>query len=86
MAYSLDLPPTWRIDLVFHVSNLKRFQQSKGFKREERPPSPMVVDDEEDYEVEAILKHKGKGARCLYLVIWKGYPITEASWEPESHL
>ena len=37
-------------------------------------------------EVEAILRHKGKGARRLYLVMWKGDPITEASWEPESHL
>ena len=33
-----------------------------------------------------ILRHKGKGARRLYLVMWKGYPITEASWEPELHL
>ena len=46
----------------------------------------MVVDGEEEYEVEAILKHKCKGARYLYLVMWKGYPITEASWEPESHV
>ena len=36
--------------------------------------------------MEAILRHKGKGAWCLYLVMWKVYPITEASWEPESHL
>ena len=46
----------------------------------------MMVEGEEEYEVEAILRHKGKGARCLYLVMWKGYPIIEASWEPESHL
>ena len=46
----------------------------------------MVVDGEEEYEVEAILRHKGKGARPLYLVMSKGYPIIEASWEPESHL
>ena len=45
-----------------------------------------MVDGEEEYEVEAILRHKGKGARRLYLVMWKGYPITEASWEPKSHL
>ena len=45
-----------------------------------------MVEGEEEYEVEAILRHKGKGARRLYLVLWKGYPVTEASWEPESHL
>ena len=46
----------------------------------------MVVDGEEEYEVEAILKYKGKGAWRLYLVVRKGYSITEASWEPELHL
>ena len=86
MAHKLDLPLAWRIYLAFHVSNLKMLHRSKEFEREERPPSPMVIDGEEEYEVEVILKHKGKGARCLYLVMWKGYPIIEASWEPESHL
>ena len=62
------------------------FHRSKEFEREERPPSPMVVDGEEQYEVEAIFRHKGKAAQPLYLVMWKGYPITEASWEPKLHL
>ena len=69
MAYGLDLPLAWRIHPVFYVMNLKRFQrfhQSKECEREERPPSPMVVDGEEEYEVEAILKHKGKGAQRLF--------------------
>ena len=86
VAYRLDLPPTWRIHPIFHVSNLKRFHRSEEFKRVERPPSPIVVDGEEEFEVEAILWHKGTGAWRLYQVLWKGYPITEASWEPESHL
>ena len=55
VAYRLDLPPTWRIHPAFYVSNLTRFKQSKEFEREERPPSPVVVDGEEEYEVEAIL-------------------------------
>ena len=46
----------------------------------------MMVEGHEQYEVEAILRHKGKGARRLYHVLWKGFPITEASWEPEWHL
>ena len=45
-----------------------------------------MVDIEEEFEVEAILRHQGFGARRLHQVLWKGYPITEASWEPESHL
>ena len=52
----------------------------------ERTPSPIVVDGEEEFEVEAILRHKGSDARCLYQVLWKGYPITKASWESDSHL
>ena len=79
MTYRLDLPLAWRIHLVLYVSNLKRFQRSKEFEREERSPSPVMVDGEEEYEVEAILRFEGKGARCLYLVMWKGYSITEAS-------
>ena len=86
VAYGLDLPPAWQVHPVFHVSNLKRFHRSTEFEREEQPPPPILVEGEEEYEVEEILRHKGQGARRLYQVLWKGYPVTEASWEPESHL
>ena len=51
---------------VFHVSNLKRYYRSEEFETVERPPSPIVIDGEEEFEVEAILRHKGSGARRLY--------------------
>ena len=86
MAYRLDLPPTWRIHPIFHVSNLKRFNWSTKFVRVERPPSPIVIKGEEEYEAEGILQHKGKGASRRYMVLWKRYSITEASWKPISHL
>ena len=79
MSYGLDLLPVYWVHLVFHVSNLKRFNRSEEFEREARSSSPIVVDGEEEHEVKAILRHKGKGARHLYLVIWKGYPINDAS-------
>ena len=39
-----------------------------------------------EYEVEGIMRHQGKRSRRRYLVLWKGYPLHEATWEPESHL
>ena len=54
--------------------------------REIEPPPLVLVGDTLEYEVEGILWHQGKGARHQYLVLWKGYPLTEATWEPESHL
>ena len=86
MAYELSLPPDWKIHPVFHVSNLRRYVRSTEFSRVEKPPPPILVDGEEEHEVEAILRHKGTKTRRLYQVLWKGHPITEASWEPESHL
>ena len=44
------------------------------------------MDGNLEYEVEAILRHRGKGAQRQYLVSWKGYDLLEATWEPESHL
>ena len=44
------------------------------------------MDGELEFEVEAILCHLGKGAQCRYLILWKGYPLLEATWETESHL
>ena len=49
------------------------------FNREEIPLPPIMVEGEEKYEVESILRHKGQGARHLYLMLWKAYPITEAN-------
>ena len=46
----------------------------------------MLVDRNLEYEVEGILRHRGKGAQRQYLVSWKRYDLSEATWEPELHL
>ena len=59
VAYKLEFPPTWRIHPVFHVSNLKRYHCSAEFERTEKPPLPVMVEGAQEYEAEAILRHKG---------------------------
>ena len=86
VAYRLDLPPGWKVHPTFHVGILKRYQRSSEFVREVEPPPPELVEGVLEYEVEGILRHTGKGARRRYLVLWKGYPLSEATWEPEAHL
>ena len=46
-------------------------------------PPPDIIEGEEVYEVEWILKHRKQGQGYQYYVAWKGYPISEASWDPE---
>ena len=48
-----------------------------------RPP-PELLEGEEVYQVETILKHQRRGRGYQYYVKWKGYPISEATWEAES--
>jgi Chromo (CHRromatin Organisation MOdifier) domain len=47
-------------------------------------PLPELLEGEEVYEVETILKHQRRGREYQYYVKWKGYPVTEATWEHAS--
>jgi hypothetical protein len=49
-------------------------------------PAPELIKGEEEYEVEDILDHRGGKRRRQYLVKWKGYPLSDATWEPKSSL
>ena len=86
VAYGVDLLANWHIHPVFQVHRLKKFHRLAEFVREVSPPPPDLVEGHLKYEVESIAQHRGEGARCHCLVIWKGYPLHEASWEPEQNL
>jgi hypothetical protein len=83
-----------KIHPVINVSQLKRhLDGSASFP--DRPieitrPPPEATEDSgaPEFEVERILDHRRAGRRKViqYLVSWKGYPISEATWEPIEHL
>ena len=59
----------------------------------EPPPESAAAGEEEgedsepEYTVEKIIRHKGSGAKRMYLVKWLGYDDDEENtWEPASNL
>jgi hypothetical protein len=83
-AYKLDLPPRYReLHPVFHVSLLEPY-----YIRSDQQPAPEAVwvDNEQEYAVEDILAERTFRNVPQYLVRWKGWPIEEATWEPQEEL
>ena len=85
VSYKLGLPPSIKIHPVIHVSSLEPYYEDE-FGRKQPPPPPITVNNEEEYEVEEILDKRTHYRKTQYLVKWKGYPLSDASWEPESNL
>jgi hypothetical protein len=86
VTYRLLLPTGWQIHNVFHSSLLTPFKETEAHRPSFPPPVPDLVDGEEEYEVEGILKHKIKKGKTHYLIRWKNCAPTEDSWEPEGNL
>jgi hypothetical protein len=50
------------------------------------PPAPEIIDGEEEFEVDRILDYAIINKTPKWLVLWKGYPLESATWEPKSSL
>ena len=83
VTYRLKLPTTWRIHNVFHAVLLRPYKENEVYGENYTEPPPEIENGEEVYEVETILKHRKRGRGYQYFIKWRGYPITDASWEPE---
>ena len=47
-------------------------------------PPPELLEGENFYEVESILRHRHRGRGYQYIIKWKGYPITDVMWEAKT--
>ena len=86
-AYELKLPTTWMIHNVFNENLLTQWREPKFQKQKNTtPPPPEIINKKEEYEIEAIRKHRKQGNSIQYLVHWKGYSNKDDEWIPESGL
>jgi hypothetical protein len=82
ITYQLTLPHQWKIHDVFHVDLLTPYIETDFHGPNYTRPPPDLIDGEEEYEVENILKSRryGRGRKVQYLVKWKGYTDSDNEW------
>src|SRR5260221_6660575 len=87
VTYQLKLPKTWKIHDSFHSILLKPFTETPQYGPAKIPPVPELIEGEEEYEVDHIVRHKrNKRGQWSFLIRWKGYEAKDDSWEPTSNL
>jgi hypothetical protein len=57
VTYQLKLPDSWKIHNVFHATLLRPYIENKVYENNYPRPVPELLEREEVYEVETILKH-----------------------------
>ena len=86
MAFRLCIPSWWKIHPIFHASLLTTYKETSEHGPNFLQPPPDLIDSKDKYEVEAILRHRGKPGCHTFLIRWKGYSAVEDTWEPEQNL
>ena len=61
VTYQLRLPKTWKIHNVFHAMLLRQYKETEVYGANFNKPPPELIEGEEVYEVENILRHRKRG-------------------------
>ena len=85
-SYRLELPKQWRVHSTFHSSLLSPFKQTDAHGPAFTEPPPDIINEEEEWEVEMILRHRKQGRGYQYLVHYKDYPTSEDQYLSEKDL
>ena len=93
LAYQLELPANMRIHNVISIAHLEPATDpaEDPYHRRRLPAPALVVEGEEEYEVEKLIKkrsiRRGRGGWVTqYLVRWLTYGAESDTWESEHEL
>ncbi|KAJ1025486.1 hypothetical protein NDA13_004296 [Ustilago tritici] len=85
-VYHITLPANLRVHDVFHLSMLEPAKMSSLAQQSAQPADPPLLDEELDFNVEALIGKRTHDQEVEYKVLWRGYPEEAASWEPLTNL
>ncbi|KAI5115782.1 hypothetical protein M0805_005482 [Coniferiporia weirii] len=66
-----------------HLTLSSDMTQSQFHRPPFTQPPPDQIEGHQEFEIEAIVSHKGNGSRRRFLVKWTGYPSSKNQWLPE---
>ncbi|KGQ00850.1 hypothetical protein PAAG_12477 [Paracoccidioides lutzii Pb01] len=80
-AYKLDLPITMKIHSIFSPDKLRKDSRDPLPGQTIRPPDPIEIDGENEWEIDRILASRISRSKLQYRVRWKGFD-EDSSWYP----
>ena len=91
VSVELELPAALQINRTVHVEKLRLFKDEPARFPTRRQVNRQVAQigrgKSKEWEVESIVAERAnERAEREYLVLWVGYGLTDASWEPEENL
>ena len=72
ITYCLSIPSKWKIHNTFHASLLSPYRENDVHGPDYTRPPPDLIGTEEEYEVEAIIAHRGSTGTDHTSCIGKG--------------
>jgi hypothetical protein len=83
-AVELRLPPSIKIHPVVNISRVHPYHAPMLEGQGSTPQPPIIIGEEEEFEVECILNSRIHRNRLQFLIKWQGYTGEHNTWEDEN--